>query len=120
MKDADIANIRKIGSHQNHLKMTIGKNGLLLDNIGFGLGRIFDEVAPTSSISVIGEVSINEWNNIRKPQLLLQDMKIEKWQLFDWRGNNRVGLLLKTLVHTDTSFIFFNKEYKDLFNLGYE
>ncbi|HYK73686.1 MAG TPA: single-stranded-DNA-specific exonuclease RecJ, partial [Pseudoneobacillus sp.] len=66
IKDSTIANIRKIGSEQNHLKMTIEQNGIQLDGIGFGLGKIFEEISPTSTISVIGELSINEWNNVQK------------------------------------------------------
>ncbi|MFD2446183.1 single-stranded-DNA-specific exonuclease RecJ [Bacillus sp. CGMCC 1.16607] len=115
LKDANIANIRKIGTDQNHLKMTIEKNGLLMDGIGFGLGQIFDEISPSSTISVIGEVSINEWNNVQKPQIFLQDMAVDHWQMFDWRGNKQVGTLLKTLIQTDTKFILFNKENDEIF-----
>lgn len=116
LKDAGISNFRKIGSDQNHLKITLEKKGFILDTIGFGLGRLYDEVSPTSSISVIGELSINEWNNIQKPQLFLQDMAVEHWQLFDWRGNNRAGQLFKNLNLTDTKFIVFNQEYQDTFS----
>jgi single-stranded-DNA-specific exonuclease len=116
LKDAAISNFRKIGSDQNHLKITLEKKGFILDTIGFGLGRLYDEVSPTSSISVIGELSINEWNNIQKPQLFLQDMAVEHWQLFDWRGNNRAGQLFKNLNLTDTKFIVFNQEYQDSFS----
>jgi single-stranded-DNA-specific exonuclease len=115
LKDAGISNYRKIGSEQNHLKITLEKNGFILDTIGFGLGRIYDEVSPTSSISVIGELSINEWNNIQKPQLFLQDIAVDHWQLFDWRGNNRAGQLFKNLLLTDTKFVLFNQEYQDTF-----
>jgi single-stranded-DNA-specific exonuclease len=116
LKNAGISNYRKIGSDQNHLKITLEKKGFILDTIGFGLGRLYDEVSPTSSISVIGELSINEWNNIQKPQLFLQDMAVEHWQLFDWRGNNRAGQLFKNLILTDTKFIVFNQESKDTFS----
>jgi single-stranded-DNA-specific exonuclease len=116
LKDAGISNYRKIGSEQNHLKITLEKNGFLLDTIGFGLGRLYDEVSPTSSISVIGELSINEWNNIQKPQLFLQDIAVDKWQLFDWRGNNRAGQLFKNLILTDTKFVVFNQANIDAFS----
>jgi single-stranded-DNA-specific exonuclease len=116
LKEAGISNFRKIGSDQNHLKITLEKKGFILDTIGFGLGRLYDEVSPTSSISVIGELSINEWNNVQKPQLFLQDMAVEHWQLFDWRGNNRAGQLFKNLILTDTKFIVFNQEYQDTFS----
>jgi single-stranded-DNA-specific exonuclease len=115
LKDAGISSYRKIGSEQNHLKITLEKNGFSLDSIGFGLGRIYDEVSPTSSVSVIGELSINEWNNVQKPQLFLQDISVDHWQLFDWRGNNRAVQLFKNLLVTDTKFIVFNQENQDTF-----
>jgi single-stranded-DNA-specific exonuclease len=115
LKDVGISSYRKIGSEQNHLKITLEKNGFSLDSIGFGLGRIYDEVAPTSSVSVIGELSINEWNNVQKPQLFLQDISVNHWQLFDWRGNNRAVQLFKNLLVTDTKFIVFNQENQDTF-----
>jgi single-stranded-DNA-specific exonuclease len=116
LKDAGISSYRKIGSEQNHLKITLEKNGFSLDSIGFGLGRIYDEVSPTSSISVIGELSINEWNNVQKPQLFLQDISVNHWQLFDWRGNNRAVQLFKNLLVTNTKFIVFNQENQDTFS----
>jgi single-stranded-DNA-specific exonuclease len=115
IKDTGISNIRKIGSEQNHLKLTIEKNGLLFDSIGFGLGRIYDEISPSSTISVIGELSINEWNNVQKPQLFLQDIAVHHWQLFDWRGNNRAHHLFKNLLLTDTKFVIFNKVNEEAF-----
>jgi single-stranded-DNA-specific exonuclease len=116
LKDAGISNYRKIGSEQNHLKLTLEKSGFSLDTIGFGLGPIYDEISPISSISVIGEISINEWNNIQKPQLFLQDIAVNHWQLFDWRGNNRAVQLFKNLLVTDTKFIVFNLENQDTFS----
>jgi single-stranded-DNA-specific exonuclease len=115
LKDTGISTIRKIGTELNHLKMTIEMNHSLLDTIGFGFGRIVDEVSPSSTISVIGELSINEWNNVQKPQLFLQDLAVDHWQLFDWRGNNRAGQLFKNLLNTNTKFILFNKEYQEVY-----
>lgn len=118
LKNTSIANYRKIGSEQNHLKLTIEKNGFQLDTIGFGLGEIYDEVSPSSTISVIGELSINEWNNVQKPQLFLQDIGVDHWQLFDWRGNNRVGQLFQNLLLTNTEFVIFNREHEEVFKQG--
>ena len=42
--------------------------------------------SPVAKVSVIGEASINEWNNFKKPQLMVQDIAVEAWQLFDWRS----------------------------------
>lgn len=110
IKDANIAGIRKIGSDQKHLKMTIEKNGHSLDGVGFGLGSIFEQISPSSKISVIGELSINEWNNLRKPQIFLQDLAIQSWQLFDIRGINLFQKLADLVPKSNAKWIVFNEE----------
>jgi single-stranded-DNA-specific exonuclease len=115
LKEALINNLRKIGSGQNHLKLTVEKDGVTLDGVGFGFGSLVDEISPNSKISVIGELSINEWNNIQKPQIFLQDLAVDHWQLFDWRGINRANQLFKNLSPTNTKFVIFHKENDKIF-----
>ncbi|HZG73958.1 MAG TPA: single-stranded-DNA-specific exonuclease RecJ, partial [Chondromyces sp.] len=64
-----LGNIRKIGSEQSHLKLLLEEEAASLDGIGFGMGYYADHIAPFSKVSVIGELAVNEWNNIRKPQI---------------------------------------------------
>lgn len=115
IKDAGISNIRKIGSEQNHLKLTIENEGSILDGVGFGLGELFEHISPYSKISVIGELSINEWNNIRKPQIFLQDLAIQDWQLFDIRGIKRFEQLIDIIPKDQSKWIVFNKGNADKF-----
>ncbi|TCJ04294.1 single-stranded-DNA-specific exonuclease RecJ [Cytobacillus praedii] len=110
IKNANISAIRKIGSDQNHLKMTIENDGHTLDGVGFGLGSLFDHISPSSQISVIGELSINEWNNIRKPQMFLQDIAIDAWQLFDIRGVKRIESLVELIPKDRSKWIVFKQE----------
>lgn len=86
---ADPQDIRKIGTDQNHLKLTLKQAGGLLDGIGFNLGYLADSISPDAQLSVIGELAINEWNNMRKPQIFIRDASISNWQLFDMRGKRR-------------------------------
>ncbi|MFE8703492.1 single-stranded-DNA-specific exonuclease RecJ [Cytobacillus sp. FJAT-54145] len=106
--ESSIGQMRKIGADQNHLKLTIEDNGTSLDGVGFGLGHLFDHISPSSKLSVIGELSINEWNNIRKPQIFLQDIAVQSWQLFDYRGLKRVEKV-KDIVPTKAKWIMFNR-----------
>ena len=69
-----LASIRKIGANQNHLKLLLEENNHQLDGVGFGLGEYADQIAPNAELSVIGELSINEWNNIKKPQIFVKDL----------------------------------------------
>ena len=87
IKEVNIESIRKIGSEQNHLKLILEHDGTSLDGVGFGLGSVCDHISPVSKVSVIGELSINEWNNRKKPQIFLQDLSVPSWQLFDSRGS---------------------------------
>ena len=74
--DVNFANLRKIGSDQNHLKISFEQEGASLDGVGFGLGELTDHISPGAKVSVIGELSVNEWNNMKKPQIFVQDLSV--------------------------------------------
>ncbi|MEO2074585.1 MAG: single-stranded-DNA-specific exonuclease RecJ [Bacillus sp. (in: firmicutes)] len=116
INNVDIVNMRKIGSEQNHLKVLVNENGSNLDGIGFGLGALMDQISPASKISLIGELSINEWNNIRKPQIFIHDLAVESWQLFDYRGQKRMNHIAQTVSAENRKLVVFNKEHLDKIN----
>ncbi|SDI76297.1 single-stranded-DNA-specific exonuclease RecJ [Alteribacillus bidgolensis] len=89
IKDTEITSKRKIGSERNHLKMELGWETVRLDCIGFRLGHLEDELTEKATVSAVGELSINEWNGFRKPQLFLKDVAVNTWQLFDKRKNRK-------------------------------
>lgn len=97
IEQSSVSSIRKIGANQNHLKITLEKGPSALDGIAFGLGELADHVSPLAKIDVIGELSINEWNNTRKPQIFVKDVKVDDWQLFDVRGISQPERWLATL-----------------------
>ncbi|EIJ78999.1 single-stranded-DNA-specific exonuclease RecJ [Bacillus methanolicus PB1] len=110
IENVNIAAIRKIGSDQSHLKITLENDGALLDGVGFGMGHLYEHISPFSKLSVIGELAINEWNNIRKPQVLLQDLAVESWQLFDFRGLKRFDKIAEFVPQENRKWIVFNEE----------
>jgi single-stranded-DNA-specific exonuclease len=111
VNQVEIGNMKKIGSDQNHLKVLVNDNGSNLDGVGFGLGPLFDHISPSSKISLIGELSINEWNNIRKPQIFIHDIAVDSWQLFDFRGAKRINNLAETVPLQNRKIILFNKDH---------
>ena len=83
---------RKIGNAKDHLKLQFKKDGVSLDGIGFGMGELYGSISPNTPLMIVGELGINEWNGNRKVQILIQDMKIDEWQLFDFRGKQKLNL----------------------------
>ena len=85
---------RQIGSKKNHLKLQFSEDGNNLDGIAFGMGELFHAISPNTALTVVGELGINEWNGKRKAQIMIQDMCIDEWQLFDYRGRKNCDLSL--------------------------
>jgi len=111
INNVEVASMRKIGSEQNHLKVLMNEGGANLDGVGFGLGALADQISPASKISLIGELSINEWNNIRKPQIFIHDIKVESWQLFDHRGQKKINSMAHAVPAENRKLIIFNKQH---------
>ncbi|MFY4774792.1 single-stranded-DNA-specific exonuclease RecJ [Metabacillus sp. RGM 3146] len=110
IEDISLEGMRKIGSNQTHIKMILQSEEDKLDCVGFGFGYLKDEIAPLSTASLIGELSINEWNNFRKPQLMLKDLSIKEWQLFDFRGAQKLPALLAQIPDEKAILIAFQNK----------
>ncbi|MEI7025282.1 single-stranded-DNA-specific exonuclease RecJ [Paenibacillus sp. y28] len=86
----NISESRLLGKEKQHLKLVLaeedqeGMGGI--EALAFGRGSLSDVISPTARIDVLGELSINEWNGKRKPQILIQDLRVTEVQVFDWRG----------------------------------
>jgi single-stranded-DNA-specific exonuclease len=113
---ANISTLRKIGADQSHLKLSLEEEGTVIDGIGFGFGHLHDHISPSSKLSVIGELSINEWNNIKKPQIFLRDIAVKSWQLFDFRGLKRLEKLPDMIPGDNIKWILFNPDLKNKFS----
>ncbi len=102
--------IRKIGAARNHLKLDLMDAGDSLDAIGFGFGEIADQMTPGVKLSVAGDLQVNEWNGNKKPQLLVRDILVKEWQLFDLRGIRESSRWLHLIPHEQTAFIAFREQ----------
>ncbi|MFD1736071.1 single-stranded-DNA-specific exonuclease RecJ [Bacillus salitolerans] len=110
ISEASIQQMKKIGQDQSHLKLMLEKSGVLLDGIAFGHGHVTQHISPLSSISVIGDLSINEWNNHRKPQIMIEDICVKEWQLFDFRGNKMVKKQIESILQDFHKIMIFNED----------
>lgn len=80
---------RQIGALKNHLKVTFAEGGHQLNAVGFGMGEYFHAITREAEVEAVGYLQINEWNGKKSPQLMLQDISVAHWQLFDYRGTKR-------------------------------
>lgn len=89
VQDATISSIRAIGADKTHLKLALRqeKQNAELQAIGFGKAQQATGLDNGSLVSVVGELSINEWNGNRLPQLMLEDIGIEGTQWLDYRSS---------------------------------
>ncbi|MBH0159963.1 single-stranded-DNA-specific exonuclease RecJ [Fictibacillus sp. 26RED30] len=111
VEEVPIREMKKIGSQSNHLKLQVGNGELsVLDCIGFQKGSLLEEMTPYSLISIVGQIQLNEWNGYRKPQLLLEDLSVNHFQLFDYRGLKDAAKRLIGLPYSKTCFIAFEEE----------
>ncbi|MCP8967286.1 single-stranded-DNA-specific exonuclease RecJ [Ectobacillus ponti] len=110
VENAAVESIRQIGADSTHLKLVLKGEGARLDVVGFGFGYLADEIAPSSAVSLVGELGINEWNNHRKPQLMLQDAAVRQWQLFDWRSVKGLARQLASLPADKLKLVCFEEE----------
>ncbi len=105
--------MRQIGSQLNHLKLKFREGSTELDAIGFGLGDLYEKMSPQSQLSVVGELSINEWNGTSKPQVMMKDIRVDDWQLFDRRGNRKLQQSLESIQGQDVLAVFFEPIHEE-------
>ncbi|WP_258871084.1 single-stranded-DNA-specific exonuclease RecJ, partial [Halobacillus trueperi] len=78
--------VRLIGSKKNHLKFQFQSQQSRVDGIAFGLGDLYQQISPQAPLDVVGELGINEWNGRKNLQVMIKDLSVKEWQLFDHRG----------------------------------
>ncbi|NEW04535.1 single-stranded-DNA-specific exonuclease RecJ [Paenibacillus sp. SYP-B3998] len=107
--DLLLGDIRTMGKEKQHLKLGLSQMDNEISNsveaIAFGKGNLAHVIAPAARLDVLGEVSINEWNGMRKPQIVMQDLRITHVQLFDWRGAQQLEAKLSQLKEALSSGI---------------
>ncbi|TXK79308.1 single-stranded-DNA-specific exonuclease RecJ [Paenibacillus sp. N3.4] len=105
--DLSLDEIRTMGKEKQHLKLALSQVSdevsCSVEAVGFGKGSLAGLITPSAKLDVLGELSINEWNGVRKPQILMQDLRIIHMQLFDWRGVGQLDKKIAELKHLASS-----------------
>ena len=86
LKQVELEEVRAIGKEQNHMKCQFAGEQIRLDGIGFKMGELLPELPSRAVVDVVGELTVNEWNQVRKPQLVIRDLAVPNLRIFDWRG----------------------------------
>ncbi|QPC47015.1 single-stranded-DNA-specific exonuclease RecJ [Mangrovibacillus cuniculi] len=118
IKESNLSSVRKIGNDQSHLKLVLESEEVELDVVGFGFGSMADQLSPLAKISAIGELSINEWNNRKKAQLMLQDIQVNHLQVYDYRGVKQWKRWIDTVPNDDSMYVLFREQSKGLLPLN--
>lgn len=108
-----VVQIKRIGATQQHLKFQLldhQQNGL--DCVAFGKGEEALELQEQDvKATFVGKLNVNEWNGLKKPQLLLVDYQISGLQVFDYRGGRAKELPRLTEA---TQYMVFEDKNLDL------
>ncbi|WHY18362.1 single-stranded-DNA-specific exonuclease RecJ [Paenibacillus sp. G2S3] len=86
IRGATVKETRTMGQEGKHLKIVLQQGKSTIEALAFGKGDLAKLLPVGTPINVLAELSINEWNGSRKPQLMLQDLSVQDAQLFDLRG----------------------------------
>lgn len=78
--------VRQIGQEKNHLKIQFKENNHAVEALGFGYGHYYYVLSEHTPVSIVGKLQINEWNGIRTVQMMIEDLAMDEWLLFDYRG----------------------------------
>ncbi|MFF2480516.1 single-stranded-DNA-specific exonuclease RecJ [Paenibacillus sp. NPDC058071] len=69
-----LGDYRTMGKESKHLKLLMREGRAAIDAVGFGMGELAVSLEAGMPLDLVGELSINEWNGQRKPQLQIQDL----------------------------------------------
>lgn len=86
LRDMIVDEKRTMGKENQHLKLSLKQERATLDAVAFSKGMLFERITESAHVDVLGELNVNEWNGRRKPQLMLQDIRISTFQVFNRRG----------------------------------
>lgn len=86
INDISPTDVKQIGADKTHLKFQVAEETNSLDCLAFNFGGEWTELKGAEKVSVAGQLSINEWNGNKKPQMMIKDFKIPGLQVLDKRG----------------------------------
>jgi single-stranded-DNA-specific exonuclease len=74
IQNTDIYDIKRVGTG-DHIKFRFDQMGNSLDGIAFRWGDKIETLPVFDPVDVVGKLVINEWNGLKRPQILVEDIK---------------------------------------------
>ena len=69
-----VKTIKRIGKEQTHLRVELGQTSVL-QGVAFSMGDVSDWLRPGQDAECVCNLDINEWKNIRTPQMMIKDIR---------------------------------------------
>lgn len=93
-----LKDFRRIGTDAQHIKFQLAdeQDEWNVDGIGFFKAEWFDTLQKGDYVNILGTLSVNEWNHMKKPQILLNDLKTEGIQFRDFRASQMNARILQS------------------------
>ena len=97
IEDCEVTQKRVIGADKQHIKMTLSDltHQQKVDVIGFGKADQCSEISELQTISLVGTLNKNEWQQMVKIQLQFEDIGIKGIQWIDCRQSEIASDLFK-------------------------
>lgn len=107
--------VRQIGQNNAHLKLQFYHDENMIEAIGFHFGKLAPLISKQAKVSFVGSLAINEWNGNRTVQIVIEDIAVKEWQLFDFRGKKRV-LSIDSFIQADQNHVLVCEDESDVVN----
>ncbi|MCK5683048.1 single-stranded-DNA-specific exonuclease RecJ [bacterium] len=78
LRDAEIANIKKLGAEGLHLKITLKQgNGKIECLFWNSTEKYYEKLQSCKKIDIAGKLELNSWFGMQKAQLMVEDIKVK-------------------------------------------
>lgn len=98
IRGASLQEAKQMGKDGKHLRLLLRQQDILMEAVCFGKGDLACCLSEMAEVDLIAEAGINEWNGSRKPQLMIQDLRVPHMQVFDFRGTRQPLAKLLELI----------------------
>ncbi len=78
-RNLTVSDAKTVGNGNQHLKLRVASSvsPVTFDAIGFGMGSLFSQLSPEKPVDIVYNLLVDEWNNERRLQLKIKDLKMK-------------------------------------------